>query len=136
MSAFQLFSICLCQRPPLHQSALYSHGKASQSRSRGADGGAPHPRMSQMLPGTTSSGARGGAKADTGRTCAFYFVADGVSRAARWPVVSGLRTEDRNRTTEDRGQRTEDRGQRTEDGGRQKKDSGFCIIFPSFLPIS
>ena len=26
-------------------------------------------------------------------------------------------------------------GQKAEDGGRQVKDSGFCIIFPSFLPI-
>ena len=52
-------------------------------------------------------------------------------------------TEDGRRMTGDGGQsRTEDGGQKTGDGGRadhggrQVKDSGFCIIFPSFLPIS
>ena len=37
--------------------------------------------------------------------------------------------------TEDGGQETGDGG-RADHGGRQVKDSGFCIIFPSFLPIS
>ena len=36
--------------------------------------------------------------------------------------------------TEDGGQKTGDGG-RADHGGRQVKDSGFCIIFPSFLPI-
>ena len=45
------------------------------------------------------------------------------------------RTEDGGQSrTEDGGQKTGDGG-RADHGGRQVKDSGFCIIFPSFLPI-
>jgi hypothetical protein len=52
------------------------------------------------------------------------------------PAVRGQTTEVGQQKPDDGRQRTEDRGRRAE-GGRwsQPTDSGFCIIFPSFLPM-